>query len=290
MQDLVEKNWDLTVRQHIGDIAWGRYSTGEKHDEWPTALWMEGESCVGWGWVEQPGELWFKVSRQHKELAGDILDWFEGAATGDNLTVPVLDQETELIAPLEARGYNLDLKGPFSLHTVLDLESLPSVNLPERFQSLSMADNVSPSDRARAHALAWSLLPFSEDGHQIDTPSKSSVTEELHRGVMMSWPYRPDLDRIILAPDGTPAACCICWYDQKNKVGELEPVGTHPEFRRLGLGRAVCLAALHKLKELGADQAIVYPRGDDAYPVPRQLYGSIGFKPYGRTVTYRLER
>ena len=73
-------------------------------------------------------------------------------------------------------------------------------------------------------------------------------------------------------------------------AGFLEPVGTDPRFRGQGLAGAVCLAALARLSELGAREAMLHPRGDTAYPVPRRLYEQIGFRPVNRTRSYRRER
>ncbi|MEU4245988.1 hypothetical protein AB0F15_01110 [Amycolatopsis sp. NPDC026612] len=50
---------------------------------------------------------------------------------------------------------------------------------------------------------------------------------------------------------GRFVAQCLIWLDERNAVGELEPVGTLPEFRRTGLARAVHYA--------GAREAVVYP-------------------------------
>ncbi|WP_284045695.1 hypothetical protein [Paractinoplanes maris] len=41
------------------------------------------------------------------------------------------------------------------------------------------------------------------------------------------------------------------------------------------------------MRDAGAALAVVYPCGDAAYPVPRELYHRIGFRDAGRTVTYR---
>ena len=38
------------------------------------------------------------------------------------------------------------------------------------------------------------------------------------------------------------------------------------------------LATLRRLRELGAELAVVYARGDPAYPAPRRLYESVGFR------------
>jgi hypothetical protein len=40
------------------------------------------------------------------------------------------------------------------------------------------------------------------------------------------------------------------------------------------------------LRDAGAIRAVVYPRGDDAYPVARRLYFGLGFRPVARTITY----
>jgi len=63
-------------------------------------------------------------------------------------------------------------------------------------------------------------------------------------------------------------------------------VGTDPRFRHRGLGRAVNLYALERLREVGARRAIVGSRGDDGYPVPRRLYESVGFRELSRNLRY----
>ena len=63
-------------------------------------------------------------------------------------------------------------------------------------------------------------------------------------------------------------------------------MGTLPEHRRLGLARATNLFALGRLRAEGAETALVGSRGDPAYPIPSQLYESIGFREAGRTVRF----
>jgi ribosomal protein S18 acetylase RimI-like enzyme len=115
---------------------------------------------------------------------------------------------------------------------------------------------------------------------------ESHVIADSYRMVMSAWPYRHDLDQVLEAPDGTLVAFALGWLDEVNRVGELEPVGTDPHYARQGLGSAVSLACLHALREAGAARAVVYPRGDSAYPVARRLYFGLGFRPIARTLTY----
>ena len=134
-----------------------------------------------------------------------------------------------------------------------------------------MRGEVDLHERVEVHRAVW---------------APSRVTEESYRDVMRIWPYRTDLDCVLEAPDGTFAAYVLCWYDEKNGVGELEPVGTHPEHRRRGFGAAVCRYALHRLQEEGGRQAIVYAENEAA----RALYESVGFRRHTRVVEMRKKR
>ncbi|MDX6517723.1 MAG: FR47-like protein, partial [Gaiellaceae bacterium] len=67
-----------------------------------------------------------------------------------------------------------------------------------------------------------------------------------------------------------------------NRVGEFEPVGVREEFRRRGLGGAVCRFALRRLHEEGGRQAIVYCASEPACA----LYESVGFRIHASLVEY----
>jgi len=107
-----------------------------------------------------------------------------------------------------------------------------------------------------------------------DAWEPSRVTEASYARVQEAWPYRKTLDCVVEAPDGRFAASAILWPDDANGVGELEPVGVRPEFRRLGLGAAVCTFALQRWFEEGGRRAIVYCESEPACA----LYASIGFE------------
>jgi hypothetical protein len=59
------------------------------------------------------------------------------------------------------------------------------------------------------------------------------------------------------------------------------------EYRRRGLSRAVTVSVLRAFRAAGGERAVVHARGDDGYPVPRQVYAALGFRPYARTLRYR---
>lgn len=273
MQTAVQRIWSPKGRWHIGDLAWGRFMHVGHESEWLTALWTDDNGDVlAWGWVELPGNLELMVDPTHSELAVEVLRWFDQVATATaEYTVTVLNSEIHLIAALIAVGYRPQSEGPFFNHSWMSLVDLPaSPELPEGF-TLRHVWKSDVERRALAHQSAF---------------HPSRVSTESYRNVMAAWPYREDLDWIVEAPNGEFAAFALAWFDEINRVGELEPVGTAPAFRGVGLARAVSLAALHALKQAGADSAVVYPRGDSGYPVPARLYGGLGFVPQARSVTY----
>ena len=92
--------------------------------------------------------------------------------------------------------------------------------------------------------------------------------------------YRPELDLVAVSDNGELASFGLCWYDEVNRVGEFEPVGTHPDYRGRGFGKALLLEGVRRLKDTGASACLVYPPG--ASEPACRLYESAGFKPIQR--------
>jgi mycothiol synthase len=69
--------------------------------------------------------------------------------------------------------------------------------------------------------------------------------------------YRQELDLVAAASDGELAAFCTVWYDKLTRMGYFEPVGTSPEHRRRGLGKAILTEGLWRLQHLGASYVTV---------------------------------
>jgi ribosomal protein S18 acetylase RimI-like enzyme len=200
----------------------------------------------------------------------EILDW----AAPEVLTVKSGDDETAAL--LEAKGFAHDLEAPWIRWNARHLDAVDEPALPEGYRLSTMTEYGDFASRAAAHRSAFGV------------PGRPSrFTDEVYETVRRETPWRADLDCVVIAPDGAAAAYALAWFDEANGVGEVEPVGVHADQQRRGLGRAVCLYALGRLREAGADTAIVGSRGDDAYPAPRLLYESIGFREAWRDLVYR---
>ena len=107
---------------------------------------------------------------------------------------------------------------------------------------------------------------------------------ERFRRFMQSPVYDPELDVVAVAPDGQIGSFCIAWPDPVTGEGLFEPVGTHPDFQRRGLGRAVMLEGLYRLRERGMTEACVSTNANNTPAV--KLYESVGFHTVDIHVTY----
>ena len=246
-----------------GQIAW--WSANIPHGESETRLWFDGERLVGWGWVTGGTELEFQVRPTHRELLDEILDW----AAPDELLVP--SHHTDAIARIEKRGLVHMPTAPWLRLNSRSLDHLPEPVLPDGY-SLRTVREEDFGSRAAAHRSAFQPSRFRDDVYAF---------------ARATTPYRADLDCVVIAPDGSVAAYTLAWLDEENRVGQFEPVGTHADHQRLGLGRAVNLFALHRLREEGATLGLVECRGDAAYRVPAKLYESVGFREISRLLAYR---
>jgi ribosomal protein S18 acetylase RimI-like enzyme len=100
------------------------------------------------------------------------------------------------------------------------------------------------------------------------------------RRFMRSPVYNPELDVAVVAPDGRIASFCILWEDSASWTGSFEPVGTDPDFQRIGLGRAVMYEGLRRLKASGMKTAWV-STGSEHEPAIA-LYQATGFEIWHR--------
>ncbi|MFJ7777426.1 GNAT family N-acetyltransferase [Streptomyces yangpuensis] len=271
MQELTQRVWSPASPHHIGDLAWGRFMFTPDQADWPIALWEEEGRLVAWGWCQLPDDLRLQVDPAYPHLLDEVLSWFDKLADGGRCETNPLDAQDDVHSALLRAGYERQEDAPHFAYHSRSLSDLPAPVLPDGFTARPVRGEEDLDRRVLVHQHAW---------------NSTRVTPESYRAVMSAWPYRPELDWVVESPDGQFVANCLIWYDEANRVGLIEPVGTHPDFRRLGLSRAVCLGALHALQRVGATTAVVYPRGDAGYPIPQRLYQSIGFSSYDRTHTY----
>ena len=248
----------------FGQIAF--WSANIPHGDWRARLWFDsGGRLAGWCWLTQDVELEWQVRPEHAALLDEILDWAQPSE------LMARTHHADAIARIRAHGLEPDPGAPWMRVNHRSLDQVEQPSLPEGYRLCTMADGVDSRSRSAAHRSAFSPSRFSDD---------------VYAAVRATWPYRADLDCVALAADGSVASYTLAWLDEANGIGELEPVGTHEDHQRRGLGRAVNLFALQCLRAEGAMEALVACRGDEAYPVPKLLYESVGFRELVRTTPF----
>ncbi|MDX9954044.1 MAG: GNAT family N-acetyltransferase [Anaerolineae bacterium] len=161
--------------------------------------------------------------------------------------------DTEKIAFLTRHGF--EQQEGYSVHMVRPLDQpIPTPQLPEGFTI--------------RHVLGEEEVEALVALHRAAVGTEHMTVEE--RLAMMHVPeYKPELDLLAVAPDGQLVAYCMCGISEEENAatgrneGYTDPVGTHPDFQRRGLARALMLAGLQALKQRGMDFAVLGTSGEN---------------------------
>ena len=97
--------------------------------------------------------------------------------------------------------------------------------------------------------------------------------------------YRPELDLVAVTPAGQVAGFWVGWLHGTS--GQVEPMGVHPDFRGRGLGRALLLAGIQRLRDLGAARVLVHT--DNQRDAAFGLYQAAGFRVIEEVTVYRKD-
>ena len=127
-------------------------------------------------------------------------------------------------------------------------------------------------DESELPARSW----LSWKAFHPDEPDEKYEGWEWYKNVQRVPLYRRDLDIVAVAPDGELAAFCTVWFDDVTRTAVFEPVGTHPDHQKRGLGKAVMSEGLRRAQRLGATLATVSSYGEGAHA----LYESMGFTEF----------
>src|SRR5579871_1803793 len=250
MRMLAQESWrDLQphTHLHVGDILWRL----RKADyEAALRLWFDAAGNLA-GFSEfENGTLDFQVHPHYIDaLEPQILTWAEAeasrlvSANGQPATLQAWANpgETGFIALLESRGFHRE-EAHICLHLGSIADEIPEPPLPTGFSVRHLRGEEEIEARVQVHRDGWQTTRMTVDAY--------------HR--LMTMPgYRPELDVVAIAPDGAMVACCNCWIDEANGVGEFEPVSTHAGYRQLGLGRAIIRYGQRQMQRHGAHTAFV---------------------------------
>ncbi|MDX2163207.1 MAG: N-acetyltransferase [bacterium] len=258
-----------------GDIPHRLYNGQREHDpEQLIRIWEdENGRMLGWAFV-YPEES-FDIQASDPLIMRAALAWVESALPAETLETDVWSGDAVRRDLLLEHGFT---EAPDELpyyETIRELDdTLPQPLFPDGFSIRTAVGVEDAAQLAAVHAGAFG----------------SDWTAESYAQVMTSPGYAPEREFVVVAPDGRFAAFTVTWHDTLNKTGYFEPVGTHADFQRLGLARALMLHAMHAMRAQGLQQAIVAHEAPEENPASAALYRSLGFVTRFTTHLYRKTR
>ncbi|UQA58953.1 GNAT family N-acetyltransferase [Polyangium aurulentum] len=270
----ITASWRFTrplVNVTPGGVEWW-FAVARSGIDWRERirLWELDGEVVAWAFFEPPNELGNHLrvdlpADGRRAIVAEMLEWVAERALGQSeppssVFLHVLDADHALCDDLRALGLTPSEASAFShFHTTLGAEPAAPV-LPPGYRIRPVREDELAA-RVDLHRAAF-------------TPSRMTVEKYRQLVTMPHYAFARDL--VVEAPDGSLAAFTMVWWDPEARVGEFEPVGTHPDHRGKGLARAVNLAGLHLLRGLGALDVLVFSRTENA--ASEALYPSVGFQ------------
>ena len=232
--------------------------------EFSVLRWLDGDSLAGFA-VDDSGYVSIHAATPSLDQHLMLLERTESyrRETGQTeIEVSVWDDDRELLSALRPVGY--EPSGTYGHELIYELvDATPEPSLPEGFSMRWLEPNLEQA-YVELHRAAWS------------TWAPSTYDREMHASVTSMPDFERELVPIVAAPDGTLAAYCIAWFDARTQTVEIEPLGTRPEFRRLGLARAIVHEVLKRSAERRAKTVMVWSVSKN--PEARRLYESAGFR------------
>ena len=152
------------------------------------------------------------------------------------LIVTVLDDDNRSASILTELGFTPTGIARHHSYTRQMTDPEPEPSLPAGFTVQALTEDANLEDRVRIVTDVW---------------PESSLTLARYYQIRSAPVYQPDLDLCITAPDGRYASFLIAWLDPERGTVQFEPIGARPEFRRMGLTRALIQSALNRSQSLG---------------------------------------
>jgi ribosomal protein S18 acetylase RimI-like enzyme len=276
-----------TYYVHIGDLNWWLYYPPLDHDLWQYIhLWDDPanpDRLLGWSLLSPQWSAFDVVVQPELRgtpLAETMYTWAEGQISNitrtrgkDRIYVMWVSQGDDVLNNLLQRHGFQRTPDDVAYMTRSMEEPIPVSDLSEGYRVCSVGNKV--EERAAAQYGAF------ESGAPIE------VYLQRYCNFMHAPIYDPELDVVVVAPDGRVGAFCIAWLDPVNQIGLFEPVGTHPDFRQRGLGKAVMFEALRRLRERGMTSAIVCTNQNNLPAM--KLYEAVGFRTADVHLTYKKD-
>ncbi len=277
---------------HVVDLPWRLSSWAFDYPE-NIGLW-EDEAGRLLAWVVLQTPFWtvdyaLHPSARAQGIVPELLHWASTQATRlqrqpnghSTWFIQVRADQTAQLHEIEQAGYVSLEHAPENPWSGLFLVRsgqlpVPEVTLPDGFMIRPLAGEAEVQGYTELHQAAF---------------GSPSMTAAWRARTLQQAAYRAELDLVIEASNGQLVAFCVCWVGRHRRngylLGQIEPTGVHPDYRQMGLGRAVLLEGLRRLQAQGVATMIV--ETDDSWEAAVAMYGAVGFEMAHRIIIHRKD-
>lgn len=262
-----------TAYMHPGDLVWWLRKNAtidpvkalelffDEQGDVQAMAFVDGSWSLLEGNADVPAQVW-------DDIVASVL---MKAQDQGKLVFQPHETDTEQLATLVRAGFAPTSKRMLRLRHIVEPADLDAVELPEGFHFADMStDEIRVEDRVKLHQHVWNTARH---------------TVEVFRRMQDAPLYRPDLDLMVVAPSGELACYVLGWYDPASRSGLMEPVGTHADFRRQGLGKRMIREMTRRMAALGAQNVMI--GGKERNVAATALYQSAGYRLDGYWIDYQ---
>lgn len=271
---------------HLIDLPY-RLSSWALDDSRNLRLWMDGAgNLVAWAALQPPFWAIDFVCRPDLEqtLYRELLAWGIDRArqtieSGSDLTrwyVTVFPEQVGRRDSLKEAGFadQADAGEDSWSKTLFQRSAEDAIRTPPLPQGFSIR-SLRGEDEVEAYTAA----------HRAAFGTRNMTAAWRTR--TLRWPeYVPDLDLVVVAPDGGLVGFCIGWLHRIGEVvtGQIEPLGVIEDYRRLGLGRALLVEEFRRMHNHDAQTVLV--ETDNYRHAAVGLYPAMGFTVHREMLMY----
>lgn len=182
-------------RWHVGDLIWRMFYSSLFDPTQNVQLWHDDAGkLVGFGWLYPPNAV--DLHSADIALLPEMIAWGQACAGEEALYVVTLDRNTAEIALLEASGFVPEPAYGVHLRRTLQ-DEIPRSGLPAGFTLRPLEGTIEVEARALLHRQAF---------------ESNAVTDEGYYNVTRAPLYQPELDLVVVAPDGRHRrSACAGW-------------------------------------------------------------------------------
>ena len=244
-----------------------------------THLWLDKEnqgvisSIIAMANPEEKNKYFIQVDPDYAHLEKELVDWIEKSSRMSSekpytLSIVILAGNRSRENLFEDMGFTRGKVYGFMMTRNLE-DPNPGYSLPSGFSVRS----VRPDDFSEIASAIRVVFGHGEwfTGKILEQNSRATF-------------YHSDLDLVAVDRDGRIVSFCTFRYDPPSGITELEPMGTLPDYRGMGIAKAMLCEGYRRLRKYRPSLLYV---GSADNPAAKRLYEVTGFELVGPQVYWQ---